>query len=309
MVPKDASSNLLVSVQSLVVSNSRSGTMSFPDETRNLTMAVDSTTSQMWLPRSICDKLESAFGLNFDNNTGLYLVNATVHSQLLNLNPEITFTLAANASTSLTTNIVLPYAALDLVVGVPFYNSTSPIRYFPIRRAENSTQYTLGRALLQEAYLIVDYERSNFTIGQTNHTSQRSIVPISSPQPKGGKSLGAGAIAGIVIAAVVVVALLVISAWLALRHRSRKSARAAHELAGKEHAETSSEDEKIETSNTSTTSSNQQVLGGELMSGLVHEMDGDQARYQLMSSPVHEMPAVHTQHELPGHANEAREKR
>ncbi|CZT20272.1 uncharacterized protein RCC_06130 [Ramularia collo-cygni] len=221
VVPNDDKSDLFVNLKSLVVSNSLQGTISFPDETKNLTMAIDSTTSQIWLPRGICDKFESAFGLVDDPNTGLYLVNATTHSQLLNLNPEFTFTLAANASTSSTTNIVLPYAALDLTVGVPFYNSSSTIRYMPIRRADNSTQYTLGRALLQEAYLIVDYERSNFTIGQTSHNKEKRIVPITSPRDRRGKSLGSGAIAGIVVGGVVALVFLTTLVWYFFRQRSK----------------------------------------------------------------------------------------
>ncbi|CAD6591030.1 MAG: hypothetical protein ASARMPREDX12_004894 [Alectoria sarmentosa] len=38
--------------------------------------------------------------------------------------------------------------------------------YFPLRQAVNESQYTLGRAFLQEAYVIVDYERSNFSVSQ-----------------------------------------------------------------------------------------------------------------------------------------------
>src|ERR1019366_4883174 len=41
-------------------------------------------------------------------------------------------------------------------------------RYFPLKRAANDSQTTLGRAFLQEAYLIVDYERSNFSLYQRN---------------------------------------------------------------------------------------------------------------------------------------------
>lgn len=310
VVPKDNSSDLLVSVQSLVIANSLQGTISFPEDTKNLSMAIDSTTSQMWLPRVICDKLEEVFGLTFDNNTGLYLVNSTVHSRLLELNPEVTFTLAANASTSSTTNIVLPYAALDLAVGVPFYNSTSTISYFPIRRAENTTQYTLGRVLLQEAYLVVDYERSNFTIGQTNHTSQQRIVSISSPQPSGKADLGSGAIAGIVVGVIALLAILATLAWFLWRQKARRTKSAVHELAAKERAGASltNADKTKHLHPPTAELPCRQVTGAELMSESVHELPEEQMKYQLMSTPVHELPGLEAEYELPARASKVTEK-
>lgn len=295
IVPKDNSSDLLVNVQSLVVSNSLQGTISFPDDTKNLTMAIDSATSQMWLPRNICDRLEDAFGLTFDPNTELYLINTTAHSQLLNLNPEVTFTLAANYSSSSTTVIALPYAALDLAVGVPFYNSTSTIRYFPIRRAANATQYTLGRVLLQEAYLIVDYERSNFTVGQTSHSSEREIVPILPPQPDAEHRFGSGVIAGIVVGLVAFIAALSILVWFLRRRRCKRTKSQVHELAAKEKEEKSTFDDTLKTVDMP-----YKHMGTELMSESVHELHEEQMKHQLMSNPVHELPGVvDIEHELP----------
>ena len=40
------------------------------------------------------------------------------------------------------------------------------MNYSPLRRASNAQQYSLGRAFLQEAYLLVDYEQSNFSVSQ-----------------------------------------------------------------------------------------------------------------------------------------------
>lgn len=64
-----------------------------------------------------------------------------------------------------------PYAAFDLELSYPYphLNATQaspPTNYFPLRKAANATQYTLGRSFLQETYLIVDYERNNFSISQ-----------------------------------------------------------------------------------------------------------------------------------------------
>jgi hypothetical protein len=85
-----------------------------------------------------------------------------MHDRLLTLNPSVSFSLGNDNNPANWVTITLPYAAFDLQVSHPFY--TVRTNYFPIRRAKNSTQYTLGRTFLQEAYVIADYERANFSI-------------------------------------------------------------------------------------------------------------------------------------------------
>ena len=121
---------------------------------------IDSTISQIWLPVPACQQFEQAFGLQLDNTTQLYLVNDSLHSSLLSRNASITFELGPSAGTAQTSNqtvinVTLPYASFDLIAAYPFIgqdtNDTSTAsRYFPLRQAANSTQYTLGRTFLQE---------------------------------------------------------------------------------------------------------------------------------------------------------------
>lgn len=72
-------------------------------------------------------------------------------------------------------------------------------------RAANDSQYTLGRTFLQEAYLIADYERRNFSISQCSwvENANQDIRAIRSPADSialGKKhQLTPGSIAGIVI--------------------------------------------------------------------------------------------------------------
>nr|POE87308.1 candidapepsin-8 [Quercus suber] len=267
---------LSINLQSLVVSNSLTGPIAFPGDTTNLSLTIDSTTSQMWLPRAMCDRMEEVLGLFYDNQTGLYLLNNTMHDQLVSLAPEFTFTVAANATTSTTTNIVLPWGAFDLEIGVPFYNSTEVINYFPLRRAEDESQYVLGRVFLQEAYLVVDYERGNFSIGQVVHNVQESIVPISPMIASHGDSLSGGAIAGIVVGVIAGVAILLIGVWFVWRRKFGKGR-------GPDIAELAGESK----------------TGGELMSADVHELPQDQsAKYQLMSNEVHELPQEQAKYQL-----------
>lgn len=115
---------------------------------------IDSTVPQIWLPLDACEAFEKAFGLRWDSNTELYLVNDTLHKTLLAQNANITFqirTVRTNSKSDQTVNITLPYASFDLEVSYPIVESSSS--YFPIRRAANQSQYTLGRTFLQEAFV------------------------------------------------------------------------------------------------------------------------------------------------------------
>jgi hypothetical protein len=115
---------------------------------------IDSTVPHIWLPVEACDLFEDAFGLTYDSDIELYLVNDTQHTHLLSQNPSIIFTLG-NLTAGVEVNITLPYAAFDLSVSYPIVaNSTL---YFPLKRAANATQYTLGRTFLQEAYAFIPF--------------------------------------------------------------------------------------------------------------------------------------------------------
>jgi hypothetical protein len=138
-------------------------------------------------------------------------------------------------------NITLPYTAFDLQLTYPaipdtnFADANSTMYYFPLRQAMDETQYTIGRVFLQEAYLITDYERNNFSIHQAVHTADpiqnTSIVSITRagssvltgpPKDSGGMRLSTGGIVGIVIVAVVITALLTFAVLFCCRKRHKK---------------------------------------------------------------------------------------
>lgn len=199
---------------------------------------IDTTVSQIWLPLEACTAFESTFGLVYDETTELYLVNDTQHATLQKQNTSLTFTLAATLADTVGVNITFPYAAFDLEVSYPLVNTTQ--RYFPLHRADNDTQYTLGRVFLQEAYLTVDYGRSNFSVSQRTwelnapkHTV--NILPQNATDSSGtGNGTGTvptvtakaaktsiGAIVGGIIAGVAAIAALAFGIWFFLRHRRR----------------------------------------------------------------------------------------
>jgi hypothetical protein len=121
-----------------------------------------------------------------------------------------------------------------LQASYPYYPNAT--RYFPIRRAANETQYVLGRTLLQEAYLIVDYERANFTVAQAvfpDPLPAANIITITSKgtdssSQSGSSGLGTGAIVGIAIGAA---ALFFLALFAFFFLRSRRTKKQTYELA------------------------------------------------------------------------------
>ena len=115
----------------------------------SLPALIDSTLPYIFLPLSVCQKFEAAFGITWNEDVGAYLVNETLHTQLQAQNANVTFTLG-NSTAGATIDISLPYAAFDLIASYPLLTNSSS-RYFPLMRATNESQYTLGRTFLQEA--------------------------------------------------------------------------------------------------------------------------------------------------------------
>lgn len=198
---------------------------------------IDSSTPYLWLPETICEAFETALGLIYDDELQLYTFgpNPTQHDILQNWNMTFKFTVADLPGSTKTVTISLPYAAFDLQLSYPFpgLNATAsspPTNYFPIRKAKNNTQYTIGRVFLQESYLTVDYERSNFSIYQASFDSDAlnnvNLVDISRPRNSTftgpiseGSKLGRGGLVGVIIGGVVLsVALLVLCTFCLRQH-------------------------------------------------------------------------------------------
>ncbi|TKA70728.1 hypothetical protein B0A55_07562 [Friedmanniomyces simplex] len=218
----DFSRDLLVSLESVTYDT----TGSSPLLAERIDVFIDSLVSEIWLPFTVCQAFEAAFHLVWDDAAQLYLVNETIHSNLLAQNPAFTFTLSqAGGEGNDTVPITLPYAAFDLNITQPAVNST--YRYFPLKQAQNATQYTFGRSFLQEAYVIADYERHNFSVSQALFPPNQSPQQLVAIDPPGAgveghhQRLSTGAIAGIVVAAIGILALCIAGTLWLVRHRGR----------------------------------------------------------------------------------------
>jgi hypothetical protein len=145
----DITRDLVVSLQSI----SYSGATSVSLLSSSIDIYLDSTDPNLWLPNEVCSAFESAFGISLDSATGLYLVNDTQHNSLLAANAEVSFRISDVSAGGDSVLITLPYAAFDLTAEYPLVPDNSSY-YFPLKRAANSTQYTLGRTFLQEASVV-----------------------------------------------------------------------------------------------------------------------------------------------------------
>jgi hypothetical protein len=173
----DINRDIVVAIQS--ISYSGESTLSLLNEP--IYAFIESTDVNIWLPLDACKLFESAFGITYNDTLGKYLLNTTHFNTLSNMNPQpsVTFHLAVGITGGSTVAINLPFSAFSLVqVQYPFVPDAT--YYFPLQRAANSTQYTLGRTFLQEAYLTVDYDSGNFSVSQATwiEGATPQLVPI-----------------------------------------------------------------------------------------------------------------------------------
>ncbi|KAI4219319.1 MAG: hypothetical protein LQ349_008390 [Xanthoria aureola] len=120
------SRDLLVGLQSIEYSDTRATNKRLLSE--GILTFIDSTVPHIWLPLDACKAFESAFGLQYDNDTDLYLVNSTLHEILIQQNASISFLLGNSVQGGETVNITFPYASFDLQVQLPNCPGVHPSR-------------------------------------------------------------------------------------------------------------------------------------------------------------------------------------
>ena len=234
----DISRDLVVGLQRITATESNGSTsslLSSPHWT-----FIDSTIPYIYLPLAACRLFENVFGLTWNETYGMYLIDDELHQELSTRDPIITFEIANSLTGGPKVEIALPYLAFYLPY-LPFFDTPS-LRYFPIQRADNDTQLTLGRAFLQEAYVTAEYQHRNFSVSPCRFeedTGQdiRPILPPGSrlsvdPEPsstepasnRNGRTLQLNRekLIGLLVGAMVGFFLLTVTAYLLLKNRRRR---------------------------------------------------------------------------------------
>ena len=233
---EDQSRDLLIGIQSIVSDISSSPLLS-----SGMYALIDSLVPDLWLPRNVCHAFEQAFGLVWNDTANIYLVNDALHSKLTQQNPNVTFRVGASSRGGSNVDIVMPYGSFDLTASAPLVDQ--PTRYFPLQRAQNDSQYTLGRAFLQQTYIIVDYDRSNFSVSQALFPSTSinqnivAILPpdtnstVSNPTEPKRTGLGKDGLIGVIVGVVgFVIVAVIVGIFLVGRKRRRPSTAGREEL-------------------------------------------------------------------------------
>jgi len=235
--------DVVVGVQSISITSVNGTTTRILSD--GIKATIDSNTPDMWLPTSVCDELALALGLTYVEVADRYAVTDSARSAIRSSPPKFSFVIGTSATGGSTVSIDIPYGAFDLQAAFPIFSP--PAYYFPLRRAANESQFTLGRAFLQEVYLSVDWERSRFNISQAVFSSPplpQEIVTIepvdqlgqSNPQDQSSgktKPLSVGAIVGIAIGSLGLIVLICLGWWSYLhRKKKRKQGRTQTEHQG-----------------------------------------------------------------------------
>jgi hypothetical protein len=218
----------------------------------SVTAVVDTSTPYLWLPAAVCDRFAKYLDLHWNETLGVYVFNrGSQYTDYLAPSPlSFTFSISSydyldNFAQPLAlpgvVNITIPAAAFAHLLRYPFADaisfSDSSIPYFPLKRAAAEGPFILGRAFMQAAYMIMNYETAQFSIHEavfpSNPATNLSLVTIApspnSPYPKyteptKSKGLTIPQIAGMVVGIVLVGSIVFITTYVCCRRRRTRKA-------------------------------------------------------------------------------------
>ncbi|KAK4174189.1 aspartic peptidase domain-containing protein [Triangularia setosa] len=224
----------------------------------SITAFVDSSTPYLWLPTEVCDRFADALNLTWREDLGLYTFAGGGEQYTRFQNDDslsFIFTLSSFDNTDNfgqpfnvpgIVNITIPSAAFAQLLRYPFRNviqwGESSIPYFPLKRsttAVNNNTYIIGRAFMQEAYIITTYDKSIFSLHQalfpesasSNYSLEVIARPPDSPYPEftsapvpntTNNRLGTGQTVGIVFSAFITGSILGLLIWFCCRRKKSK---------------------------------------------------------------------------------------
>ena len=218
----------------------------------DLTALIDTSTPYLWLPTEICDRFAAALNLTWREDLGVYVFADGAQFTQYREDESLSFTFTVSSYDNTdnfgqplnvpgAVNITIPSAAFAHILRYPYRSAIkhmeSGIPYFPLARSSpetNGNQLIIGRSFMQEAYIITNYEKTEFSLHQalfpensaTNYSAQAIQRPLGSPTPpstaqESGGGLGTPQTVGIVVGAFLFGSILGVSIWWLRRQKKR----------------------------------------------------------------------------------------
>lgn len=155
----------------------------------SITAIIDTSTPYLWLPTEVCERFATALNLKWNETLGVYVyANGPQYTRFVS-EKFLSFTFSLSSYDNAddfgqplqvrgVVNITLTSAAFAHVLNYPFGNviefGAPGIPYFPLKRSTpeiNNNQYIIGRAFMQEAYLITKYDSATFSLHEALYPS------------------------------------------------------------------------------------------------------------------------------------------
>ncbi|KAI0014462.1 acid protease [Xylariaceae sp. FL0662B] len=188
---------------------------------------LDSSTPYLWLPASVCDRFAYNLNLTWNETLELYLFPDNNNLDRFKSSPDLSFTFSLTSADNRDdfgqplevaglVNITISANAFVQSLRYPFMNAIEygapAVPYFPLKKADDDSGIIIGRAFFQEAYLIMNYETSTFSVHKAKFPDNSSIdtsiqtiaysgsSPYPGPPGQGGTAgLKQGQIAGLAV--------------------------------------------------------------------------------------------------------------
>lgn len=218
---------------------------------------IDSSTPFLWLPDEVCDEFAEAFSLTYNETLDLYTLDNSLYEEL-KADSSYSFTFSFSSFDNQddfgdplrvpgVVNITVSAAAFAQVLRYPFKDETisygdPSMPYFALRRNGNGTSpFIIGRAFLQEAYLITRYDSGVFSVHEarfpedplTDLNIKQIDQPDNSPLPppfmgdeddgSQANGLSTAQVIGIAVGIVCLCGVL-LAAWCCCRRRKKAKA-------------------------------------------------------------------------------------
>lgn len=155
----------------------------------SITAIIDTSTPYLWLPTEVCERFATALNLKWNETLGVYVyANGPQYTRFVS-EKFLSFTFSLSSYDNAddfgqplqvrgVVNITLSSAAFAHVLKYPFGNviefGAPGIPYFPLKRSTpeiNNNRYIIGRAFMQEAYIITKYDSATFSLHEALYPS------------------------------------------------------------------------------------------------------------------------------------------